>query len=862
MRGDANRISTDGGDDRGLSPLVGLLLLMGIVFVSIVLIITVGFSAYDGLNSQASAERSEQLMLQFDTDLRTAMVNDDATGAVYLDENGNYTLSENGTIEITVSNGYEEEGQTVSMGTLQYEDDAGNRFAHQAGGVWRVEESGTTVVSDPDIRYYTETNDGEEVGRIDLSIMDLQGNAGQGEHTVRQEESAAPDFDDIIEDIGFVSHVTVTVSDTPYHDAWYEFLKSEFDAVDYDDSPTRDDNVVRHYEDDQKVTITANIDGDNPFANQVGIEPTIYGGLYVDGIASEYDTETDFTAYDDHDSDTNPSEDLFVVNDGFTLANDANITGVPVANGEIGVHSGAAVDPLAYTADLDDPDGVADDGVTEYAWYNNYDMVVAQLSEPFDSVSPIDDELTADDGAISYLDGAETTDLGSYGDDTVEAGLYHGSSLDPDIDEIDTADGDVHIGIDGDLSLEDIEVTGPNRVYIYTDGDVTVTDVEVPDDRAKALWVYGTSGNTISVEGDYEGVMYAPESDLEIDDEVTITGAITAGELREMGEDVTVNFDRTLRTDVPIPEENRDVDVEERLPLDVSFVLDRSGSMGEHGVVSGDDWQRSPYTNLAASPWAAQEFPTTVDPDADRGIQVRSCGYGGCDSPETIEPGETGTVYMTHDVRVDGDCDDCEVDIWYGNDPFGVRADETKNFIDILNASNDDRAGVYQFNDGGTTSHELSYDLDDVSEAVTADAGGGTDIAAGMEPALDTLEAESQPNRKQVMVLLSDGENSGSDAPTKDQAQRAADTNVTIFTIGLGEENIDRELLEEDITTEDGEFFMIDDAEELTEIFEGIANDITTDSDISFEVQSLSQVTETSGDYVLNVETQTVTLES
>ncbi|WP_408957612.1 vWA domain-containing protein [Natrinema sp. 74] len=862
--------STNRVSERGASQQVGVVLLLGLVIISGTLVIAAGMVALDAVQTQASGEHGEQVMRQFDSDLQTAML-DNTTGPVYAP---NGEISDSGTITVTVSNGYgdTEQSKKITMGTLHTEDEAGNKFAYQAGGVWRKTGESTSVVSKPSIRYYTEQSGGDEVGRIDLSVTNLRGNVESGTNSVTQQ----PSTDGLnVSDVGFVSHVAIEVSDTPYHDAWYRFLKTEFEASSAntcDISDGSDKNIICHDEANREVTVIATIDGTNPFANQVGIDPTIYGGLHAEEITDNqpspnfYGSKLTVRGYSNHNV-SNHSTGLFTVDGDLAVSGHAEINGVPVVNTELTSNGKPDISPMAYAAGLrrgTEPPrykyiNTTADGSTAAFWLfdneNHENVVVANMSRPFDSVDTIDTKLN--DNALDYLkSNSNVTDIENYGGSTVSTGLYYGDDLDSSIDTIDTSAGDVHIGIGSNTELRNINVTGSNRAYIYTTSDVNIkNNVEVSGERADALWVYGATTSRITIEEDYEGVVYAPGSRLKIEEDVEVTGAVVGGKTT-IEDGVTINFDRTIRTDVPIPKENRDISVDvnkTRDPLDVTFVLDRSGSMGRSTTITGSSWQRQPLS-------PPRGLSMRLGSTANHSIEVRSCYFFGCYNTRTIDPGETFNYVDQARVKGAGSTD--SVAIKYGTDPDGLRADATKDFITLMNRSNDDRAGVFEFNSNGYELHSLSRDLDDVHDSVSVTAGGGTDISSGMKRALNEYRTPSTSGRDRIMIVLSDGKNSNprADRRTRRQAQRAEDLGVTVYTIGLGESNINKPLLR-DTATDDGEFHMIDNASQLEDIFEGIADkEIQKESNVTFDINMTPTMTGTSSDYVVNIDTKTVTV--
>ncbi|WP_171814654.1 vWA domain-containing protein [Halopiger xanaduensis] len=555
------------------------------------------------------------------------------------------------------------------------------------------------------------------------------------------------------------------------------------------------------------MTVIAPIEGENPFASHVGIDPTIYGGLYADD-----DLTIDESVTVDRYNGTvgwvsgNVTEDLLVANGELELASDANITGVPVVDGHFSGKDGAETSNIAFATD---PAGTRIDEINGTEVYNVTDstppeLFGAKLSESFDGIDDIDQQT---ERAIRLIDEYEDSNpiasekLESESDKNVDGFYYEDSDIDgDDIDEFDTSNGDIHVAVDGNVELDGVDVTGDGRAYLYVSGDIDTDGVTVDGDQAQNFWIYGSSDADVTVRNVFQGVMYTPESNsLTVAKDTAVYGSIVAGEGIDIGENVSIHFDETLRTDVPIPEENRDVTIEigeRRSPLDVTFVLDRSGSMRD-------------------------------------------------------------------------------------NDPSEQRVDATKNFIglmqgedsSVLEGDQSDQAGVYEFNQNGYERHHLSSDLSSVNSSVETSASGGTGIYSGIEIALDEYERNRSSSAEQHMILLSDGQNDpatewvctdggwlGCDnwefydynQQTLDQAERAADMNVTIHTIGLSDD-ADSDMLGDIANETDGDYYPAEDDDELEEIFEGIADKVTASSPTTFEVASVDEPTASPHDYAVNV---------
>ncbi|WP_425499284.1 vWA domain-containing protein [Natronosalvus caseinilyticus] len=769
------------------------------VFIGAALVAVTGMVAIDALEGDLGDERTGQTFATFDHELTTLLHSSSDSAAVTIPdgEDGTYQLTDSGTASLTAANRFRQSCTVldeVTLGTLEYESD-GKRLAKQAGGTWRHTDDGTVMQSKPDLRYVA---DDRGTQYLEFSVPDLQGDVGVGEHSMTATRSETG-TSDCVSDLGFVRYVQLEITDETYHDGWYDFLSEEFEATDVEDAAAEDcslenagdENVICHDESMGTVSVLATVDVDRPIDDYLGVDPTIYGGLYVSDETVQLGTHESL-AVDSYDGRVgsyadsgNVTDDLFVADVDTLWIQQAEITGFPVVNGDIRIQPEADVSPAAlYVGEDRSPASI--------------DVPTAKLADGFDSIDPIDDEIAR---TMSLL--KNETKLEGNADGDIDAGAY---SVDGDFTregiEFDTTSGDVYVAVDGDVSLKDVTVVGPGQVSIYASGSaIDLESVTVPDDRASQFWVYGTSETDVAVASTVQGVVYTPgDGSLEIEDGTDIYGAIVSGTFEGIGgpgnadggSDLEVHFDRSLRTDVPIPEENRTLEFENvttRNPIDVGFVLDRSGSMGPH--------------------W----------------------------SPEIG---------------------------WFhpGYDPDGLRVDATRSFIGQLNATESleesDRAAVVEFNTEGILRHHLSTDFESVNTSVENNHEGGTNMAAGLETGLNELETNDR-DADRILVLLSDGYNdvgNGNSAAVDRQtiaaAEDAANAGITIYSIGLGD-GADEELLREVAHTTGGEYRHADNAEDLMDIFDGIAEDVVQ-ANTRFEVHADYSVVGGSNDYAIAVD--------
>jgi Ca-activated chloride channel homolog len=122
------------------------------------------------------------------------------------------------------------------------------------------------------------------------------------------------------------------------------------------------------------------------------------------------------------------------------------------------------------------------------------------------------------------------------------------------------------------------------------------------------------------------------------------------------------------------------------------------------------------------------------------------------------------------------------------NDYKPSRIEAAKSAGDVLIKSLDpkDYAGVVVFESGATTAAYLSPDKDRVREKLAAVAPKAGQTAIGDGLALATDMAKSIPNKKNVIILLSDGVSNAGVISPDEAVGYATSAGIQVFTVGLG----------------------------------------------------------------------------
>ncbi|MDX1451450.1 MAG: VWA domain-containing protein [Oleiphilaceae bacterium] len=160
---------------------------------------------------------------------------------------------------------------------------------------------------------------------------------------------------------------------------------------------------------------------------------------------------------------------------------------------------------------------------------------------------------------------------------------------------------------------------------------------------------------------------------------------------------------------------------------------------------------------------------------------------------------------------------------------------------DFVERRQGDRVGLVLFGSQPYLQAPLTFDLKTVNtllqEAFLGMAGQAT--AIGDAITLATKRLRQRPEQSRVLILLSDGQNTAGEIPPEKAAQFAAHEGITIYTIGIGAEEIikrsffgvqrvnpsadlDEAMLKQIASSTGGKYYRARDLEELQQIYQEI----------------------------------------
>ena len=153
-----------------------------------------------------------------------------------------------------------------------------------------------------------------------------------------------------------------------------------------------------------------------------------------------------------------------------------------------------------------------------------------------------------------------------------------------------------------------------------------------------------------------------------------------------------------------------------------------------------------------------------------------------------------------------------------------------------------DSVGVITFQSGATTAAYLSQDKDRVIEKIAAIQPSSGETAIGDGLALGVDMAQSVPNKKSVIILLSDGVNNAGVISPDEAVALAKSAGIPVFTVGLGTTTptilgydwlgnpqytqLDEKTLQSIADQTGGKYFKSVDDKTLKEVYSGLSSDI------------------------------------
>ncbi|MFP8955538.1 archaellin/type IV pilin N-terminal domain-containing protein [Natrialbaceae archaeon A-CW3] len=207
-----------GGDSRGVTPVVGLILLIGIAVIGSLGIFVVGADLIAAYEQEAENERAEQSFVELKQSMVAQGQQSDVSRSVELDigEGGAIIRDDAGSISVDYTNLSKEFKEPITFGAIEYEGHDGTIYALEGGAVVRGTGENAQMVSGPRIEYDNETN------TLNYQLVEAVGDGELESDSINLKLASSEGYSSIVEN----EQVIITI-ESRYWGAWEEYFINE-----------------------------------------------------------------------------------------------------------------------------------------------------------------------------------------------------------------------------------------------------------------------------------------------------------------------------------------------------------------------------------------------------------------------------------------------------------------------------------------------------------------------------------------------------------------------------------------------------------------------------------------------------------
>jgi len=215
-----------GSDERGISEILGTVLLISMVLLGSATVIIFGASAISDATQRTTTEAATDYLETVDSRLATLSASSDDPDVVFDPQDAaakDYHVDRSGYLNVTI-NGNADCSFQQPLSSIRYEDSNGNVVGYEAGGVWRAGVNGSAMLTPPDVSFTK--------GMVDVNLVNVTGTFDQSRNTVSlnvsETRNRTTEFQSALlrHDCARPDTVNVTV-DSKFAPAWRDYLVSE-----------------------------------------------------------------------------------------------------------------------------------------------------------------------------------------------------------------------------------------------------------------------------------------------------------------------------------------------------------------------------------------------------------------------------------------------------------------------------------------------------------------------------------------------------------------------------------------------------------------------------------------------------------
>ncbi|MFC6955431.1 vWA domain-containing protein [Halorubellus litoreus] len=220
-------------DDRGVSELVGVVLLFGIVIAGSAMIFVSGTAVTDDVRAEGRVDAASSALVEMDSSVQSLAQrrgnNQEAVSMGAVDPN-KAEISDTGQIELEING---ECSATMQLSALEYNDDGGSTIAYEGGAIWKDTDAGLVTQKAPEL--------GFQDGALQLQVVQIEGSVEDDEMRIDYDRTESIDKTEEIQEALFEpsdpssncdrpESLSITVTSDDYYRGWADHLESEFGA--------------------------------------------------------------------------------------------------------------------------------------------------------------------------------------------------------------------------------------------------------------------------------------------------------------------------------------------------------------------------------------------------------------------------------------------------------------------------------------------------------------------------------------------------------------------------------------------------------------------------------------------------------
>lgn len=213
--------------DRGVSELVGVVLLFGIVIAGSMMIFVSGTGVMDDVRAESRVDSAETAFSSMDGTLHS-LAHKQGSNRKTVDlgtvNPNNAEIRDTGELSVTI-NDNSACSASMDLSALEYQDDGGTTVAYEAGAIWQRTHDGLSVQKTPPIAF--------EQGSLQLEVIQLEGTVDSERMRVSYDRAESTDRTNEISANLFAEEscerpetVTITV-DSDYYEGWAAYFADD-----------------------------------------------------------------------------------------------------------------------------------------------------------------------------------------------------------------------------------------------------------------------------------------------------------------------------------------------------------------------------------------------------------------------------------------------------------------------------------------------------------------------------------------------------------------------------------------------------------------------------------------------------------